>query len=327
MKESDIRNKDSFSQYRRQVEEDILKYFKKTSGFKAAPCISCGSKNFREQFKKTGFTYVLCDDCGSLYVNLRPSLKELLVFNSKAKSSSFWVNKFFLPVAQARREKIFQPRARVLADRLRNSKRVVLADIGAGFALFLEEIRKILPNAELIAIEPSVEMAKICRGKGFLTINKTVEGLKGMQGKFDCLTAFELLEHLYDPQILFKKAYGLLRKGGILFLTTLNCEGFDIQLLWENSDNIYPPQHINFFNPGSLRHALERNGFFVEELATPGNLDWDIVENRIKDRFLGLDSFWVNFSKRASKKTKDEFQQFLSRNLLSSHMMALARKK
>lgn len=327
MKESDIRNREVFDKYLALIEADLDNYFPDKRKFQFVPCVCCGSEDFEFQFQKLGFKYSLCNDCRTLYVNPRPSYEDILNFNIKAKSMTFWINDFFLPMAESRREKIFRPRAEFVAYKLSGSALRVVADIGAGFGLFLGELKKILPQITVVAIEPSVEMARICQEKGFQVINKTIEDINGMREKFDCLCAFELLEHLHQPEVLFHKAYEMLKPGGILFLTALNCEGFDIQLLWEYSKNIYPPQHINFFNPSSLRKILEDKGFFIEEISTPGRLDWDIVENAIKEGTFCPGRLWSNFSKNTSANAKEDFQLFLSKHKLSSHMMVLASKR
>ena len=46
-------------------------------------------------------------------------------------------------------------------------------------------------------------------------------------------------------------------------LTTLNGLGFDIQMLGKNSNSIYPPYHINFFNPKSIEFLLKKIGFKI----------------------------------------------------------------
>ena len=67
-------------------------------------------------------------------------------------------------------------------------------------------------------------------------------------------------------------------------MTTLNGLGFDIQQLWEQSKSISPPHHLNFYNTKSISLLLESSGFEIVEIATPGKLDWDIVEGMIKDK-------------------------------------------
>ncbi len=325
MKESDIRDKETFGRYLRLVEEEVKDYFDKRR-FITVPCVCCASRRCKVQFEKMGFKYVLCDDCGTLYANPRPSKEDLIVFNTTSKSAGLLSKEIILSMAECRKEKIFRPRAELAAKRLSGQKSSVLGDIGSGAGLFLEEMRKIMPQSRLVAIEPSSEMAAICRKKGFEVIDKAIEDINKTKEKFDLLSAFELLEHLHSPGVLFRNACEMLKPGGLFLITTLNCEGFDIQVLWEHSKNIYPAQHINFFNPRSLQRALEDAGFRVEELTTPGRLDWDIVENTIKDSSGRPGRLWVNFAKNAGREAKEDLQLFLSKYGLSSHMMVLARK-
>jgi len=327
MKESDIRNKETFDRYLELVGEDCRFFFKDKKRLKTVVCISCGSPRFKFQFEKTGFTYVLCDDCSTLYANPRPSSEDLLAFYKTSKSARFWINDFFLPMIESRREKIFKPRAKLVAQKISTRKISVLGDIGSGFGLFLDEMKKVLPEMKYVAVEPSPDMSKICKNKGFDVIDKAIEDINEIDERFDFLSAFELLEHLYEPQVLFRNAHKMLKSPGLLLVTTLNCEGFDMQVLWEHSKNIYPPQHINFFNPRSLKKALESNGFYVEEITTPGRLDWNIVENAVKDGIFQPERPWLNFSKNADQRTKEDFQIFLADHGLSSHMMVLASKK
>ena len=92
------------------------------------------------------------------------------------------------------------------------------------------------------------------------------------------ITCFELFEHLYDPKLFLKKVYKILNKNGIFYFTTLNGLGFDIQMLGKFSNSIYPPYHINFFNPRSIEVLLKKIGFKIILIDTPGKLDLNIVE-------------------------------------------------
>jgi len=209
---------------------------------------------------------------------------------------------------------------------LNGASRKLIGDIGAGFGLFLEELRAILPNNKYIAIEPSIEMAAKCREKGLDTKCVCFEELENAEGKFDLLSAFELIEHLYNPVSFLNRAYSILKPGGFLFLTTLNVLGFDILLLWEKSKSLTPPHHLNFFNPNSLEQLLKRLGFKVIEISTPGKLDWDIVEGMIKNENVVLGRFWNLLAKRRDDVCKNEFQDWIAKNNLSSHMRILAQK-
>ncbi len=198
--------------------------------------------------------------------------------------------------------------------------------MGAGYGLFLEELRKLWPNCHMVAVEPSSKMAAFCRSKGLDVAQTTIEDIEGYDGKFGLLTAFELLEHLYEPRALLEQAFRLLRPGGYFLATTLNGEGFDIQILWEQSKSVFPPHHLNFLNPRSLAGMCESVGFLLEEVSTPGELDWDILEGAIIKDGIDTGRFWSLFSREVGEAGKREFQSWLSRCGLSSHMRVVARR-
>lgn len=325
MKEEEIRKRDVFNKYLELVQKDVESFFD-FSTFKEGDCPACGNSEFIAEFEKIGFKYVSCKNCETLYVNPRPAFETLNIFYSKSPSTSFWVNEFFKPVAEGRREKIFRPRAEFISKFFSVNKEMVVGDIGAGFGLFLEELKKIVPENRFIAIEPSSEMADICSSKGLDVECTCLEDMKGMEEKFDILTTFELLEHLFEPASFFKKAYSILKPGGYLFLTTLNGKGFDILSLWEKSKSIAPPHHLNFFNMDSVSNLLKNTGFDIVEASTPGKLDWDIVEGMIRNEGINVGRFWDLVSFKGTDNCKKELQEWIVNNNLSSHMRVVARK-
>jgi 2-polyprenyl-3-methyl-5-hydroxy-6-metoxy-1,4-benzoquinol methylase/ribosomal protein S27E len=328
LKEEEIRTMEALNRYLRLVEEDAKKFFN-FGHFVEINCPACNGDNFVFEFEKIGFKYVSCKRCATLFVNPRPPLENIRKFYSNSPSANFWVNKFFKPMAEARREKIFKPRVEYVGKLIDKNKKYVIGDIGAGFGLFLEELRKISPQNEYIAVEPSIKMADICRAKGLKVRCSCLEddNMNDMAGKLNLLTAFELIEHLHDPGSFFKKAHLLLRPNGSFLMTTLNGMGFDILLLWEKSKNLNPPHHLNFFNPASMRRLLERVGFEIEEIATPGQLDWDIVEGMIKNEGVSVGKFWDSLAHKDDNECKAELQRWIAKNNLSSHMRILAKKR
>jgi len=324
LKEEEIRKREVFNKYLELVEEDVKTFFD-FSRFEVGPCPACGDKRSVEQFKKLGFNYVSCKNCNTLFVNPRPPFSVLDEFYSRSPSTNFWVNEFFKPVAQIRREKIFKPRAQDVAPMIPATSHLNVGDIGAGFGLFLEELRKLRPDSTYYAIEPSVEMAGICRSLGLEVRQQSVEDVKDLDGSFDILTAFELFEHLHNPSLFLKKINGLLKPGGHLVLTTLNGEGFDILLLWERSKSVSPPHHLNFFNTGSIAGLMKNNGFEIISVTTPGKLDWDIVDGMIKKEKASTGKLWDKVA-LLDEKAKSALQKWISESNMSSHMRVVARK-
>ena len=92
------------------------------------------------------------------------------------------------------------------------------------------------------------------------------------------------------------------------------------------SNSIYPPYHINFFNPKSIEILLKKIGFKILFIDTPGKLDLSIVENNSKLLSKNKKTFMNLFFKNSSKEYKQNFQKYLQLNKLSSHMRVAVTK-
>jgi len=328
MKESEIRKKEAFDKYltlsKKDARELILKHKK---DFTEIPCIACPSKKYKRQFKKMGFWYVLCKECETLFANPRPSFQSLNQIYIDSPSTKFWINEFFKPVAEARRKKIFIPRTEYIKNTFPQYQKATIGDIGAGFGIFLKELEKLWPTTKLVAIDPSMEMAEICRQKNLETIQTSLEEMpQKWNNQFDLLCMFELLEHLHNPRYFLKEVRKRLKKGGCLLITAPNGQGFDIQILWEKSKNIFPPHHLNLFNPHSLKILLEANGFRIIESATPGQIDLDIVEGMYRQDGAEISRLWKLILDKATIRQKTHLQKWISASGFSSHMRIVAQK-
>ena len=327
MKEQEIRPKDIFYEYLRLSENDAKKCFPSNKRYKI-DCPACKSSNLRDEFEKNSFTYVSCNSCHSLFLSPRPSEESFNEFYKDSKSSKYWAENFFPATAESRREKIFKPRVKRinnLCNELGFNPSVVM-DIGAGYGIFLEEWRKVASNSRVIGVEPSKHLANICRKKDIEVIEEVAEDVKGFDSMVDLLVCFEVLEHIHSPIDFINKLHKLIKPGGYILLSTLTIDGFDLQVLWDKSDSISPPHHINFFSINGFHALLNQCGFKDINTFTPGVLDVDIVNNAI------LKNPEIIKNHRFLKKIiKDDllsksFQEYLSKNKLSSHAWIMAKK-
>tara|TARA_B100000029_G_C17598862_1_gene965106 strand:+ start:512 stop:1489 length:978 start_codon:yes stop_codon:yes gene_type:complete len=325
MKESDIRNNKILKRYQALVDKDIKKFFNQKKNFKNVNYRSWGCREVKKIFKKKNFTYFQCNNTKTIFANPRPKPEVLEKFYSNTKSSQYWVEKFFLPKLKARKDKIVKPQVDFFSKNFKSYKKKNVLDIGSGLGLFLLELKKKWPEAKLFALEPSASMAKECRLNNISVYENTIEKIK-INKKFDVITCFELFEHLYDPKLFLQKVYNLLNKNGVFYFTTLNGMGFDIQMLRENSNSIYPPYHINFFNPKSIELLLKKIGFNIIFVDTPGKLDLSIVENNMNLLEEDKRIFFEKFIKNENKQYKEKFQKYLQENKLSSHMRVAVKK-
>jgi len=169
-------------------------------------------------------------------------------------------------------------------------------------------------------------MAAQCRSKGHHVIEDIVENISSFQGRADLVVCFEVLEHVFDPFAFISSLARLASLGGHVLVSTLCVDGFDIQMLWERSNSISPPHHINFISLEGFDSLFKRAGLEVLSITTPGKLDVDIVRNAyLKDpEMLPINKFLCKLLMDHIKSS--EFQTFLEKNCLSSHAWVLAKK-
>ena len=327
MKESDIRPSDILNEFLRLCSEDSLVYFKdcvKTD----IPCPACASKQVKYSFNKWGFDYVVCQECGTLYQSPRPPQENFERFYQESKSAQYWAKTFFPSVAEVRREHLFRPKVEQIIQLCNgdNFSPSLIADIGAGYGLFSEEWRKKFPKADLTAIEPNADLAKVCRLKGLKVIESFVEDVEPSE-TYDMVVTLELIEHIYDPYKFCFSLKQFLKRSGRLLLTGLTVDGFDIQVLWEHSKSVSPPQHINFISVLGFKKLLTRAGFSKVRIFTPGKLDVDIVKNFAAENSGILDDqHMVKNLLAKDDETLKDLQEFLSKHQLSSHCWVWAEK-
>jgi hypothetical protein len=324
MKEEEIRPQIIFDEYLRLAREDTDTYFgdaEKVGG----NCPACESLGV-PAFVKYGFTYETCPNCLSLFVNPRPVVEAFSKYYTESPSSKFWASTFYKETAEARREKLWKPKARLIRDTLERcgARHHTLVDIGGGFGLFAEVMRDLCGKAPIV-IEPGPHLAAVCREKSLPVIQKFLEQVapEDLPSGPKTFVSFELFEHLHDPTAFLNQLNSLMASGDFFIFTTLSGSGVDIQALWEDSKSVTPPHHLNFLNPRSVALLLARLGFESIEVTTPGKLDIDILVNNraaIKDRF------WQTFIDSASDTEKAEWQNLIAASGWSSHMMAVCRK-
>lgn len=325
MKESEIRPEALLRRYLELSEQDATSCFGNEPRV-SIPCVACGSPRIEHDFDKHGFAFGVCQDCGTLFQTPRPAQSAFEAFYRDSVSSNYWAEVFFPAVAEARREKIFGPRAERLALLCEAQGLAVrrLIDVGAGYGIFLDEWRKRAPETHMVAIEPSAALAGECRAKGFDVVENIVEQVGGEYVGFaDLVVCFEVLEHVYEPAAFVKSLMRLARPGGFVFVSTLCVDGFDLQTLWDKSNQIFPPHHINFLSVSGFEKLFERAGLKNVSITTPGKLDLDIVRNtlRLAPELMHGQRFLQRLISDDTKAAA--FQDFLANNRLSSHAWVL----
>ncbi|MBE2205436.1 MAG: class I SAM-dependent methyltransferase [Chthoniobacterales bacterium] len=321
MKEEDIRPRGILDTFLDLANQDIPRFFT-SQDREEIPCPACGGAG-SPAFTKQGFGYEECAACRTLFVSPRPSAAEFQDYYQHSESAAYWASTFYRETSEARREKLWKPKARQVQEVLvgMGCAEAAVVDIGGGYGIFAEEYR-LLTGREVTVIEPSRLLAGACREKHLHVVEEFLEKVRDSQlpeGK-RAFVSFELFEHLHDPRVFCRQVFGLMKPGDTFLFTTLSGTGLDIRELWENSAAVSPPHHLNFFNPRSIRRFLEDVGFRVHSVTTPGKLDLDILRNNLARV---RDPFWRLFLEEGRAADFAAMQNVLSQSLFSSHMMTV----
>jgi hypothetical protein len=91
--------------------------------------------------------------------------------------------------------------------------------------------------------------------------------------------------------------------------------------------NTIDHEHLNYFNTESIKILLKNSGYRALEVFTPGKLDINIIESYVNNKSVIIaDSFYQKIFSKKNEKLRNNFQDFISNNNLSSNMFVVAKK-
>ena len=141
-----------------------------------------------------------------------------------------------------------------------------LLDVGCGAGETLRTMRNLGWEVEGLDPDPLV----VQRGKalGLPVQSGSLRECSYGPNRFDAITMVHVVEHLPDPLIDLQQAYRLLKKGGLLVMTTPNVSSLGHRFFRSNWIHLDPPRHLHIFASRPLTALTERAGLRVEKLFT-----------------------------------------------------------
>lgn len=332
-REDEFKPDQIFERYLAMNTEDLKKEFKGKKNLHPAICPACKSADCKKAFVKSGFPYVECTSCGTVYMSPRPDDPDIRKHFLTAPSSHYWQNILTTNTAEKRREKIYLPRFQWIQDTfdeyLTGPK--IIADLNSKNSIFSRELAHKKFFSQKLIVNPYFNAAMLDESGGSSDNFKVISNddvLKKDHIRANIITAFEVFDYTSDVEALMSTVHYLLSENGLFFITTMSISGFDLQVLWENSESVFPLDRINVFSYQGLRIFFERHGFEMIEFSTPGMLDLNIVEEAYrKNPDLEIPRFIRTMIQKDDEQMKSDFQTFLQVNKLSSFVRIVARKK
>ena len=134
-----------------------------------------------------------------------------------------------------------------------------ILDVGCASGLFLRHAQK--AGWKVAGIEPSEALCAEARRK--LGDNGQIQCAtledSDLEAGFDAITLWDVLEHVPDPGDFVRRCRRLLKQGGYLFLNVPDLDSLEARFLGRRWPLLLP-EHLNYFNEGSLRVCGERAG-------------------------------------------------------------------
>jgi SAM-dependent methyltransferase len=231
------------------------------------PCNLCGAPIDRRRdlrWEKDGLDIVRCPSCGTLIRADPPSydaLEEIYgpAYFSDAAGTTRGQGYADYLGEEANHRANAVTRVRLLG---RYQPPGRLLDVGCAAGFFLDEARR--GGWQVQGVEFSTEMASYARTRLALDVlGGSFEHVDLGSETFDAVTMWDYLEHSIDPAGDLGRCGKLLRKGGILAISTGDAASFTARLSRHRWHLLTPRHHNFFFTRASLEEALRRAEFEI----------------------------------------------------------------
>jgi SAM-dependent methyltransferase len=223
-------------------------------------CPICGERLAQRIWHEATFDYVRCTTCGGFFSDLEEGRYEALRHNVWDDQRPTADALGFYGEARVRAHEAFLART---SDRPPGR----LLDIGCGLGFFLE--RAATHGWDCWGCEPSSSWARVAEhrigpGRVFETRIEELEDV----GQFDLITAWDVLEHVFQPLAFLRRVEQLLAPGGRVFLRTPNLSYvlpiYRIRRRFGHTVELGPVNHVVYFTRATLERALHICGLAPE---------------------------------------------------------------
>jgi len=223
-------------------------------------CVLCSEETeariyFRTNSRGDPFSYLKCQGCGLVFLSPRPDGKEIPRFYSpdyygesprKFRSGLEAARLFFAWNRMRRVQKFFPSSGKAL-------------DIGCGQGAFLQLLKR--KGWECHGTELTEESASRAFRLGISVSVGEIDENRFPAHSFDLITLWHVLEHLSEPLNTLERVKRLLKKGGILAISTPNIDSLQAEVGRDQWFHLDPPRHLYLFSPQTLGRIMDSLGF------------------------------------------------------------------
>ena len=240
-------------------------------------CENCGSKKITIRYDVKDFKIFICEDCGLVFTD--PYFIKKLNRKELYSISYFKdVHPSYFAVSGADREFDFRD-PKIANFKLglelikKHKSKGKLLDIGCATGLFLRLARN--DGFDVVGAEISDYASDYARKHFELKVRTgSLEDINFDNNYFDVVTMWDFIEHSSNPKAILKRANQILKKDGLLFILTIDEDGFmpkladiiyriSFGLISWPVKKLHPIHHCFHFSNKTLASLLKRTNFSI----------------------------------------------------------------
>ena len=223
---------------------------------KHTTCLICSSSNLKLMPRYLNGDMQKCMDCNFVFASSIPTIEELI-----AHYNTYTRDDYLSPITIKRYHEILDG-----FEQYRKTNKLI--DVGCGIGYFLEVAKE--RGWEVYGTEYTDSALDICRKKGITMHEGKWDPSNYVDGSFDIVTSFEVIEHINNPIEEVQNFNKLLRKGGALYVTTPNFNSLSRLINKEKWTVISYPEHLSYYTSSTLKKLLKKYGFTEKWTLTTG---------------------------------------------------------
>ncbi len=215
------------------------------------------------------FSILSCGSCGFRFVNPRPDKSDIGRYYQSDDyiSHDAGKNDLLSRIYKFARTISIRRKYRIVRRFSTGSK---ILDIGCGTAEFLAYCKK--EGCDVMGIEPNEKARLFAQTRNLVTTYENPDALSELQGTFNCITMWHVLEHIHDLNGLIVQVRNLLAPGGIFIVAVPNCNSWDAQHYIQHWAAYDVPRHLYHFTKDTLLKLASRSNMQVVKIY-PQKLD------------------------------------------------------
>jgi 2-polyprenyl-3-methyl-5-hydroxy-6-metoxy-1,4-benzoquinol methylase len=252
---------------------------------------------------KDGYDLYCCPTCGLVFVYPLPK-QEFLTEKVYSYESGYQSNKkgdFKDKPTDIKTKRIFD-----ILDEL--EKEGNLLDVGCSSGEFMHYAE--LEGFTTYGVELNRRTAEVARAQGLNVFNGFLEDAKYESDFFDVIFLGDVIEHVTSPRNLIKECTRVLKRGGIMVISTPNLDcpwaatTFKLNQLFKIPwSSVTPPYHLSQFSYGNLYRLMREYRYSVTDkfFLRPPRLMYELgslhlikkwkQSKKIKDLFFAIFAF------------------------------------